>query len=404
MFARVLCIDRDEDLGLGLRRVGASSPVVPSGGRALLLTGLGERELPFLRGASRPEAWNGKPPVLVEGSQPGAALLLFDRDGLAQVVRSARGDGLSGLAEALERAEQSGRPPAPLVLGERRLEWGARTYVMGVVNVTPDSFSDGGQFADPAAAIAHGVALAEAGADLIDVGGESTRPGAQEVSESAELGRVLPVIEGLRARVPAVPLSVDTMKSHVARRAIAAGASLVNDVGGLRDPEMIAAVADTGAAACLMHMQGTPRTMQQSPRYEDVVEQILEALDAGLARATRAGVPRGRLLVDPGIGFGKTVAHNLFLLRRLRDFRVLGVPVLIGASRKSFHGQVTGGKSAGQRLASSVSAAVIAAMNGADVVRVHDVAETKDALAVADAVRAATDGGSLYPESGRGAG
>lgn len=399
MFARPLSVDRDEDLTLGLRRVGATVPV-PSGGCGLLVTGLGERELEFLRASARPDLWHGRPPVVVEGAQPGAALLLFDRDGVAQLVRNARGDGLAALAEALERAEGSGRAPPPLALGDRRFEWGARTYVMGVVNVTPDSFSDGGQFADAQAAIEHGVALAAAGADLIDVGGESTRPGAQEVSESAELGRVLPVVEGLRARVPAVPLSIDTMKAGVARRAIAAGASLVNDVGGLRDPEMIAAVADTGAAACLMHMQGTPRTMQQSPRYDDVVEQILEALEEGLARATAGGVPRERLLVDPGIGFGKTVAHNLFLLRRLADFRVLGVPVLVGASRKSFLGQITGGKAAGRRLASSLAAAVVAARNGADVVRVHDVAETRDALAVADAVRQAADGGVLW--RGRG--
>ena len=271
----------------------------------------------------------------------------------------------------------------------------SRTRIMGIVNVTPDSFSDGGRYATPDAAIAHGLALVKQGADLLDVGGESTRPGAAPVSEADELQRVVPVIEGLRGC--GVPLSVDTMKATVARAAIAAGASVVNDVGGLRDDAMIDVLAETGASACVMHMQGEPRTMQHAPTYDDVSSEVLDALELALRRAEARGVARSRLWVDPGIGFGKTGEHNLFLLRHVAELRLLGVPVLVGVSRKRFLGALVGDKPAPERVVASAAAAAIVAATGAvDVVRVHDVTETKDALAVADAIRLARDGGGRF--------
>lgn len=301
------------------------------------------------------------------------------------------------LAEALSRLEVAAVPLAAAEWGGKRFEWGSRTYVMGVVNVTPDSFSDGGKFLEPSEAEAQGVALVQAGADLIDVGGQSTRPGAKPVSEQEELERVLPVIERLRKAIPATPLSIDTSRLAVAKAALAAGASLVNDVTGLQDAALIAEAVKAKAGACAMHMQGTPETMQRSPSYADVVGEVLDFLEAALKRAEAAGLPRHQVLVDPGIGFGKTAEHNLYLLRRLGELRLLGAPILVGASRKAFLGALTGGKpAAGRVTASAASAAIAAVLHGADLVRVHDVAETKDALAVADAVRQARAGGSLF--------
>lgn len=302
------------------------------------------------------------------------------------------------LADALGRLVLATVTPTPTDIGGRTFAWGTRTHVMGVVNVTPDSFSDGGRFADAAAAIAHAEALADAGADLIDVGGESTRPGAAPVPDDEQLRRVIPVIEGLRKRRPGLPLSIDTTRARVAREALSAGAAMVNDVSGLADPALLEVLKATGAAACAMHAQGTPATMQQAPRYDDVGCEVLGSLELALRRAEAAGVARERVLVDPGIGFGKTVGHNLFLLQRLRDLRQLGSPVLVGASRKAFLGEVTGGRPVGQRqAASAASVAVAAALGGADLVRVHDVAEARDAVAVGDAIRAARDGGDRFP-------
>ncbi|MFO0600315.1 MAG: dihydropteroate synthase [Myxococcaceae bacterium] len=303
----------------------------------------------------------------------------------------------SELAQALLRLSRAGQGLPASTLGGTRFAWGERTFVMGVLNVTPDSFSDGGKFADPAAAIAHGKAMLEAGADLIDLGGESTRPGAKEVDEQVERDRVLPVIKGLLSEVKGALISIDTRKAGVAEAAIAAGAVMVNDVGGLRDDKMIDVLAKTGASACVMHMQGTPDTMQQKPAYEDVGADILTGLELALRRAESRGVPRSRLWVDPGIGFGKTVGHNLFLLQRLGDFRLLGCPVLAGVSRKKFIGALTGRDVPKDRLVASVAtAAMIAAQGGVDVLRVHDVAETREALKVADAMRLARDGGSRF--------
>ncbi len=270
-----------------------------------------------------------------------------------------------------------------------------RTRVMGIVNVTPDSFSDGGKYGAAAAAVAHGRALVDAGADMLDIGGESTRPGADEVSEAEELRRVLPVLEGLRE--VGVPLSIDTRKPGVARRAVEAGARLVNDISGLRDEAMLEVVAESGVEACLMHMQGEPKTMQAAPRYDDVMAEVLDALETTLLHAESRGVPRGRLWVDPGVGFGKTSAHNLFLLHRAGDLRLLGARVLWGVSRKRFLGELLGGRPPEARtVASAAAAALLAAQGAVDLVRVHDVAETREALAVADAIRLARDGGARF--------
>lgn len=305
--------------------------------------------------------------------------------------------GLSELGVALSRLLVSENAPATTPLGTARLEWGQRTRIMGIINVTPDSFSDGGAHFDSAVAIAHGLAMLDAGADLLDVGGESTRPGAAPVSEEEELRRVIPVLEGLKAKRAGVLLSIDTRKAGVARAAVQAGAHLVNDVSGLRDDAMLDAVASTGACACVMHMRGTPETMQREPGYDDVGAEILDALEAALRRAEGRGISRDRLWVDPGIGFGKSVEHNLFLLQRATDLRLLGTPVLIGVSRKSFLGALLGGKPPDERAgASAATTAALAAAGAVDVVRVHDVAQTRDALAVGDAIRLARDGGARF--------
>ena len=260
----------------------------------------------------------------------------------------------------------------------------ARPAVMGVLNVTPDSFSDGGEFLAPDAALAHARAMVVEGADLLDVGGESTRPGAEPVGAEEELRRVMPVVAALAAE-GAVPVSIDTSKAVVARAATGAGASFVNDVTALRgDPEMAAVVAATGADVCLLHMQGEPRTMQEDPHYDDVVAEVKAFLEERLAFAVREGIPEERVWLDPGIGFGKTLDHNLELLRRLDEIVALGRPVVIGASRKRFLGALTGRPEV-DRAAGTVAVNVLAFERGAHMFRVHDVAPTRDALAVASA-------------------
>jgi len=258
--------------------------------------------------------------------------------------------------------------------------------IMGVVNVTPDSFSDGGRFLDPQAAIAQGERLAAEGAAILDVGGESTRPGSQGVTAEEELRRVLPVVESLAAS--GARISIDTSKAAVAAAALDAGASLVNDVTAFRgDPALAALVGDRGVDCCLMHMLGTPRTMQDDPRYDDVVADVKAFLEQRLAFAVREGVPEQRVMLDPGIGFGKTVEHNLELLARLDEIAALGRPVVVGVSRKSFLGRITGREPA-DRAVATAAANVLALERGASVFRVHDVPETADALAVATATLA----------------
>jgi dihydropteroate synthase len=257
--------------------------------------------------------------------------------------------------------------------------------IMGVVNVTPDSFSDGGLFLDADAAVAHGLRLIGEGADILDIGGESTRPGADPVGEDVELRRVVPVIERL-ARGGEARLSIDTTKVAVARAAIEAGASLVNDVSALRlDPEMAGLVAETGAGCCLMHMLGEPRTMQEDPRYDDVVSEVKAFLEERLAFAVSEGIDEHSVWLDPGIGFGKTVEHNLELLRRLDEIVAIGRPVVVGTSRKSFLGKLAGGRDEDERLPGTIATNVLALERGASVFRVHDVAPNADALAVAAA-------------------
>jgi dihydropteroate synthase len=258
---------------------------------------------------------------------------------------------------------------------------------MGVVNVTPDSFSDGGLFLDTSAAVEHGLRLAEEGADLLDVGGESTRPGSEPVDAAEEIARAVPVIERLAA-AGSVPVSIDTMKSEVARAALAAGATMVNDVTALRhDPEMLEVVARSGASLCLMHMLGEPRTMQDDPRYDDVVSEVAAFLEERLAFATDAGIPEERICLDPGIGFGKTVEHNLELLARLDEIVALGRPVVVGASRKRFLGRILGDSDAlVGPVAAGVAVAVMAYERGASIFRVHDVREHVQALAAARAL------------------
>jgi dihydropteroate synthase len=264
---------------------------------------------------------------------------------------------------------------------------GRRPLLMGIVNVTPDSFSDGGAFLDPDAAIAHARRLIAEGADVLDIGGESTRPGAAPVGAAEEIGRVVPVIEQVR-RESAIPISVDTMKPAVARAASAAGATMWNDVTALRfAPDSPATAAELGCDVVLMHMQGEPRTMQAAPRYDDVVAEVTAFLAARAEAAIAAGVARERIWLDPGIGFGKTAAHSLALLRGLDRIVALGFPVLIGVSRKSSIAKIAGDKSTeNQRLGGSIAAALAAARAGAAMIRVHDVAETRQALAVAAAI------------------
>jgi dihydropteroate synthase len=268
--------------------------------------------------------------------------------------------------------------------------------VMGIVNVTPDSFSDGGAFLDPLAAVAHGLGLASDGAAILDIGGESTRPGAEPVPEAEELARVVPVIESLVqtlsivGRAGSVRLSIDTSKFAVAAAALAAGATLINDVTAFRAaPELAGLAASTGAEVCLVHMLGQPRTMQANPTYEDVVSDVKAFLAERLAFVVGEGVAEDRVILDPGIGFGKTLAHNLTLLARVGELVELGRPVLIGTSRKTFLGRLTGSRAPEGRLAGTIATNVLAYERGARIFRVHDVAPVHDALVVTAATLAA---------------
>jgi len=263
--------------------------------------------------------------------------------------------------------------------------------VMGVLNVTPDSFSDGGRYVESSRAVERGLRMAEEGAGIIDVGGESTRPGAAPVDAGEELERVLPVIERLAARLP-LPISVDTSKPEVMRAAVAAGAGLINDVRALEAPGALEAAAESGAAVCLMHMRGEPRSMQDDPRYGDVVGEVRGYLAARVEACRGAGIGTGRICVDPGIGFGKRPDHNLALLAALDRLADPAFPVLVGVSRKSLVGIITG-RPAGERLAGSVAFAALAVMRGAAIVRAHDVAATVDAVKVASALRRVATGG-----------
>jgi len=258
---------------------------------------------------------------------------------------------------------------------------------MGILNATPDSFSDGGRFVDPALAVAHGLKLAAEGADILDVGGESTRPGAAPVEEAEELRRVVPLVQALAERTPCL-ISIDTTKAGVARAALAAGAHIINDVSGATwDPGMPAVAVEFQAGLVLMHAQGRPQTMQHAPQYADVVTEVRDFLMARLAELTAAGLPRANMVVDPGIGFGKTLEHNLTLLRHLDQLTSLGCPLLIGVSRKALLGKLTGHEKPEQRLAAGLAAQTVAILRGARILRTHDVAAGRDAARVADALQ-----------------
>ncbi|MEW8686264.1 MAG: dihydropteroate synthase [Candidatus Thiodiazotropha sp.] len=259
---------------------------------------------------------------------------------------------------------------------------------MGILNLTPDSFSDGGRFLDPETGLRHALDMVREGAAIIDIGGESTRPGAQSVSAEEELDRVIPVIERLAQAIP-VPISIDTNKPEVMREAVAAGAGLINDIMALQAPTAAETAAALKVPVCLMHMQGVPRTMQQDPHYEDVVTEVSDFLAERVEVCEAAGIRRDRLLLDPGFGFGKTLGHNLSLLKHLQRLESLGLPLLVGISRKSMIGSLLEGVPVERRVVGSVAAAVVAVMQGAAIIRVHDVAETVEAVKVAAAVRSA---------------
>ena len=313
-----------------------------------------------------------------------------------QIVTEGRGASLGGLsataytlvetiernAGVITRRMDTGRMPRETVVPDFLDP--QRPLVMGIVNVTPDSFSDGGLNAEEARAIAHGIQLAEEGADILDVGGESTRPGSEGVPEEEELRRVIPVIAALAAR--GLTVSVDTRKGNVMRAALKAGARMVNDVAALTyEPDAMKAMAGASCPVILMHAQGDPKTMQLSPHYEDVALDVFDWLEARIEACVAAGIARERIVADPGIGFGKSFRHNIDLLRQFTIFHGLGVPLLVGLSRKGFIGALTGEKIAGNRVHGSVGGAIWSALNGAHILRVHDVRATVEALAVVEA-------------------
>lgn len=272
-----------------------------------------------------------------------------------------------------------------LEIGQRALDLSSRTHLMGVLNVTPDSFSDGGRFFKLEEAIKQGLKLAEEGVDIIDIGGESTRPGSEPVTIEEELRRVIPVIEELTKRIK-IPISIDTYKSKVAKEALDSGASMVNDISGLRyDPEMKKVIAEYDVPVVLMHIQGTPKNMQENPKYENLLEDIKRYLYQSISIAEKAGIGEDKIIIDPGIGFGKTLEDNLKILKNLREFKSLGKPVMIGVSRKSFIGKILDLPS-DERLEGSLASIAVAIMNGANILRVHDVKESKRVAKLVDEI------------------
>jgi dihydropteroate synthase len=269
------------------------------------------------------------------------------------------------------------------------LDFAAKTHIMGVLNVTPDSFSDGGLFVDKKSAVRHAYYLAENGADILDIGGESTRPGAAALSLNEELQRTIPVIQAV-ARSVHIPISIDTCKAEVARRALDAGASMVNDISGLRsDHGMLKVIAEYGVPVVAMHIKGTPKNMQEHPVYEALIPEIMDYLRYSIGLAADSGIPEDRIIIDPGIGFGKTVDHNVEIIKHLKEFTLLGRPVAIGVSRKAFIGKLLGGAPTGERMEGTAAAVAISILNGANIVRVHDVKQMAKVAKVADAIKRA---------------
>jgi len=267
------------------------------------------------------------------------------------------------------------------------LDFSKKTYIMGVLNITPDSFSDAGLYFDKSAAIERGIQMVEEGADIIDIGGESTRPGSEQITTEEELKRTIPVIEAL-AREIRIPISIDTYKSEIARRALDAGASIVNDISGLRfDPKMPEVVSQYDVPVVIMHIKGTPRDMQQNPQYEALIPEIMDYLRAGITIARKAGIPDDKIVIDPGIGFGKTYEDNLKIIHDLHEFTFFRKPILIGPSRKAFIGKILGDVPVTDRLEGTAAAVSVSIMNGANIIRVHDVKEMVKVAKVADAIK-----------------
>ena len=301
---------------------------------------------------------------------------------------------LPRVADEIQAAIENSKRPIPLIPPDDKLPerlrpfYSAireRTAIMGILNVTPDSFSDGGLHATTDAAVEHGIRMAEDGADILDIGGESSRPCAEPLPLDQELSRVIPVIESLAART-STPISIDTYKPEVARAALDAGASIINDITGLADERMRALAAERKTPSIIMHMLGDPRTMQENPVYQDVVSEIMAFHRERIALAVEAGLPREYLIVDPGIGFGKTAEHSLEILRKLRDFKSLGLPILIGTSRKAFIGKALGGAAPSERIFGTAATVALSIQNGANIIRVHDVSEMSQVVRMTDAV------------------
>jgi dihydropteroate synthase len=329
-------------------------------------------------------------PVLFSlSADSGAWVLTGTSDQLKRLALLVRGDARvpPGLSEQFDSLlDNYLRSDYKIDCRGKILDLGLRTHIMGVLNVTPDSFSDGGRYVDPGQALLHAREMAAAGADIIDIGGESTRPGALPLTEEEELRRIIPLIERLSGEL-AVPLSVDTYKSAVAGKALKVGAAIVNDISGLRfSPDMARVVADHGAAVVIMHIKGTPRDMRQDPVYDDVVGEIIAYLEEGIEIAEKAGVDREKTLIDPGIGFGKTLGHNLAILERLDEFRALGRPIVLGTSRKRFIGTVLDIPAPEQRVFGTASTVALGIERGARVLRVHDVAQMAQVARMTDAI------------------
>jgi dihydropteroate synthase len=336
------------------------------------------------------------------------AILMGTRHQIEKLTFKLKQDpGFQALGQSLEETLRNvSRVHYRLPCRKQTFILGEKTLVMGVLNVTPDSFSDGGLYLEKEQAVARGLKMVEEGADFIDVGGESTRPGSKPLPREEELRRVLPVIESL-VRETDVPVSIDTYKSAVAREAIRAGAQLINDISGLHfDPDLAEVAAKEEVPIILMHIRGTPEMMQSQIHYDSLFSEILRSLKESIERAERAGVDPDRIIVDPGIGFGKTMEHNLLILKQLSEFRILGKPLLLGTSRKSFIGKVLDADKVSDRLEGTLASMAIGVFNGAHIVRCHDVREAKRAVALADAIRlaglsAGSDAGSTVQGAGQ---
>ncbi|HHV61502.1 MAG TPA: dihydropteroate synthase [Firmicutes bacterium] len=397
--ARVVRLDDQDSLAEEMREIGVSPEGVnimaPKGvHRVVRLTGVPLKAAILLKqemlakGGEAAVPWD----VACLNADRTDMLLMGTLRQYRRVLDSLRSQpfGLPAIAGVIEDALEAWdcrlrHEPVKLRSGGHTLRFGSKTYIMGILNVTPDSFSDGGKYLDPDRAVARARELVEYGADIIDVGGESTRPGSDPVPEEEEIARVIPVVERLVREVP-VPISVDTCKSGVARRALEAGAHIINDISALRfDPGLGSLVAQYDVPVILMHMQGMPKDMQVNPHYDDVIREIYDFLRESIKRALDLGVKRENIIIDPGIGFGKTTEHNLEILRRLDEFRSLGRPILVGTSRKSFIGNVLG-LPVDQRVEGTAATVALAIARGVDIVRVHDVREMVRVARMADAI------------------